>query len=173
MVLCEAAGMVPQLARITDPYDVAVASSGGFESVTEQHRLAVKIANEGRRVELLHLGDHDPSGAHLHLSLIENIAAFAETLGGRVSFKRLAVTPQQIAALNLPTAPPKTTDRRAFRGGTCQLEAIAPDVIRTILEDAIKERIDPAAYARLLEHEEAERDRLVQLIAASLPGRER
>ena len=78
IVLCEAAGMAPQLARVTDPYGVEVISSGGFESVTEQYRLAVEIANEGRTVEILHIGDHDPSGAHLYLALIENIAAFAD-----------------------------------------------------------------------------------------------
>jgi hypothetical protein len=171
MVLCEAAGMVPQLARITDPYDVPVISSGGFESVTEQYRLAVEIADARRPVELLHLGDHDPSGAHLYLYLIENIAAFAERLGGAVSFTRLAVIPEQIATLNLPTAPAKETDKRAFRGDTCQVESIAPDVLATILDGAIKARFDPSAYYRVLVYEREERERLVKLIAAGLSGR--
>jgi hypothetical protein len=170
MVLCEAAGMAPQLARVTGQYDVPVISSGGFESVTEQYRLAVEIAGEGRPVEVLHVGDHDPSGAHLFLSLTENVVAFANKFGGDVTFTRLAVIPEQITRLSLPTAPAKGTDNRAFRGDTCQAESIAPDVLATLLEDVIKERLDPAAYYRVLLQEEEERDRLTRLIVAGLPG---
>ena len=79
------------------------------------------------------------------------------------------MTPEQIAALNLPTVPPKTTDKRAFRGETCQVESIAPDALATILENAIKERLDPSAYYRVLVQEREERERLVRLIAVGLP----
>jgi hypothetical protein len=37
VVSCEAAGMVPQVARVANPYGVPVISSGGFESLTEKH----------------------------------------------------------------------------------------------------------------------------------------
>jgi hypothetical protein len=60
---------------------------------------------------------------------------------GAVTISRLAVTPEQIAAYDLPTAPPKPTDRRAFAGQTCQAEALAPDVLASILRDAIEARI--------------------------------
>ena len=78
------------------------------------------------------------------------------------------MTPQQISA-DLPTAPAKPGDNRAFRGETCQVESIAPDVLATILEDAIKARLDPSAYYRILKQEREERDRLVRLIATGLP----
>jgi hypothetical protein len=49
ITLCEAAGMVPQLAAVANPYGVSVNSSGGFDSVTEKHGLAEKIKSfEGR-----------------------------------------------------------------------------------------------------------------------------
>jgi hypothetical protein len=63
------------------------------------------------------------------------------------------VTPEQIAAFNLPTAPPKPTDRRAFAGETCQAEALAPDVLAGILRNAIVTRIDRRAYERVLRRE--------------------
>jgi hypothetical protein len=44
---CEAAGMVPQLARIADPYGVEVCSSGGFDSLTVKHQVAARWANAG------------------------------------------------------------------------------------------------------------------------------
>jgi hypothetical protein len=152
-VLCEAAGMVDQLANVALGYGVPVFSSGGFESVTEKHGFAAEIAADPRSLEVLHIGDHDPSGAHLFLALSEDVKAFAADLDGAVAFTRLAVTPEQISALRLPTAPAKLTDHRAFVGATCQAEAIAPDVLADIVRNAIKGRIDRAAYERVLKRE--------------------
>jgi hypothetical protein len=152
-VLCEAAGMVAQLANIALDYGVPVFSSGGFESVTEKHGFAAEIAADPRSLEVLHIGDHDPSGAHLFLALSEDVKAFAVDLGGAVTFTRLAVTPEQVSALRLPTAPAKPTDDRAFVGATCQAEAIAPDVLADIVCNAIEGRIDRAAYERVLKRE--------------------
>jgi len=90
VVTCEAAGMVPQLARVANPYGITAMSSGGFDSVTEKHRFAVEVANDDRPTEVLDTGDHDPSGAHKYLSYAEDIQAFARELGGEVSFTRLA-----------------------------------------------------------------------------------
>ena len=83
---------------------------------------------------MLHIGDHDPSGAHLFLALAEDVQAFAIELGGVIEFSRLAVTPQQIDRLRLVTAPPKATDRapstarpvrpKRFRP-TCSLQSYA------------------------------------------------
>src|SRR5215510_8854793 len=105
-VICEAAGMVPQLARVAEPYGVTVMSSGGFDSVTEKHRFAAALARHKRPTEVLHIGDHDPSGAHMFLAFLEDVEAFTRDLGGEATFARLAVTPEQIAEYGLSTAPP-------------------------------------------------------------------
>ena len=118
------------------------------------------MADDGRRTEVLHIGDHDPSGAHLFLALAEDVKAFAVELGGIVEFSRLAVTPTQIDTLRLVTAPPKATDRRAFNGATCQAEAIPPDVLAEILRDAIETRVDRKALARVLKREKQTRSEL-------------
>ena len=100
----------------------------------ERHREASlrarALTSYGEPVEVLHIGDHDPSGAHLFLALAEDVKAFAWRYDLDVTFTRLAVTPDQIEALALPTAPPKATDNRAFEGETCQAEAIPPDDAR-------------------------------------------
>lgn len=110
---------------------------------------------EYEAVEVLHLGDHDPSGVHLFLSMADDVETLAADLGLDVDieFTRLAVTPRQIAALGLPTAPPKPTDRRRFEGATVQLEAIPPDVLAVIVSDAIEERLDRVAYDAVLAEE--------------------
>ena len=142
LLLCEAAGMVPQLARAVEDYGLPVISSGGFESVTEKHALALDLSAHSEPVEVLHIGDHDPSGAHLFLALAEDVEAFGMRYGLEITFTRLAVTPDQIEAMALPTAPAKATDNRAFEGETCQAEAIAPDAPAAIVRDALDERID-------------------------------
>ena len=106
-----------------------------------KHDLAAEFSREGE-VMVLHIGDHDPSGVHMFSSLGEDIQAFAASYGGAVRFFRLAVTPAQIAAYGLPTAPPKTTDRRSFDGLTTQAESLPPDVLADIVEQAIVARVD-------------------------------
>lgn len=151
VVMCEAAGMAPQLERVAEPYGITVMSSGGFDSVTDKYKFASELAaDDTRPTEVLHIGDHDPSGAHMFLALAEDVTAFTRALGGEVDFTRLAVTPEQIAAYDLPTAPPKITDRRAFSGQTCQAEALAPNDLAEILRDAIDERLNERAYKRAL-----------------------
>jgi hypothetical protein len=159
-VMCEAAGMVPQLERVAHPYGIAVISSGGFDSLTDKYKFAAELADHDRPTEVLHIGDHDPSGVHLYLALLEDVKAFAQRLGGEVMFDRLAVTPPQIERYALPTAPAKATDDRAFGGDTCQAEALAPDQLATILRDAIESRLDRAAYDAALRRERQIRRRL-------------
>lgn len=111
-LLCEAAGMAPMLARATREYGVPVLSSGGFDSLTAKHDLARELAEvmrAGQVAEVLHIGDHDPSGVHLFTALAEDVSAMVRSIGGGtcLRFTRLAVTPEQIAALGLPTAPPE------------------------------------------------------------------
>jgi hypothetical protein len=153
LILCEAAGMVPQLARAVEDYGLPVISSGGFESVTEKHDLALKLSQHIEPVEALHIGDHDPSGAHLFLSLAEDVEAFGQAYDLNVTFTRLAVTREQIAAYNLDTAPAKASDNRAFEGETCQVEAIAPDDLARIIQEAIEERLDREVYDGVLNAE--------------------
>jgi hypothetical protein len=190
VVWCEAAGMLPQLARIANPYGIDVYSCGGFDSLTEKYKQAEAITKANRPTEVLHIGDHDPSGGSMFNALSEDVQAFASSGLVRirdpecgmtpfgpprssrpVQFSRLAVTPQQITDLRLPTAPPKPSDNRAFRGQTCQAEAIAPDVLADILRRAIESRIDRAAYQRILEKEERERAEVIQRLRPTLRRR--
>jgi hypothetical protein len=162
VVVCEAAGMAPQLGRVANPFGVKVLSGGGFDSLTDKHRFAAELASQGRPTIVLHIGDHDPSGVSMFLAFLEDVEAFTRELGGNASFTRLAVTPQQIAQFNLPTAPPKLTDARAFAGQTCQAEALAPDVLANILRDAIEARIDLRVLERVKRRERRIRRELIR-----------
>ena len=144
--------MVPQLERVASEYGISVLSSGGFDSVTSKHSVARRIS-DWECVHVLHIGDHDPSGVHVFYSLAEDVEEFADAYGGEVEFTRLAVTPDQIESMGLPTTPPKRTDNRSFSGQTCQAEAIPPDELSRIVRDAIESRMDLDVYRQVVDTE--------------------
>ena len=147
LIAVEAAGMVPQIERVAHAYSVPVRSSGGFDSLNAKHALARELSRWSA-AEVLHLGDHDPSGVHVFANLVADVGAFVRAMGGDVAFTRLAVTPMQAADLRLPTAPRKESDRRRFAGiggnpdATVQAEAIPPDELAAIVQEALELRFD-------------------------------
>jgi len=167
LLVCEAAGMAPQIQRVADPFGITVRSGGGFDSTTDQHSTARAIAASGYPTEMLHIGDLDPSGAHLCLAWLENVEAFTREYGGEVTTTRLAVTRQQVRELRLETSPPKPTDNRAFEGPACQAEAIPPDVLARIVREAIESRIDWGAYDAVLRREKRQRAKIRRSIGAA------
>jgi hypothetical protein len=153
---CEAQGMVPQLVRTAARYDVPVLSSGGFDSLTDEHRVAKRWSDHP--VTVLHLGDHDPSGVHCFSALAQDVGAFATNYGGDVEFVRLAVTIEQAERFELEPAPPKATDRRRFHGNkTFQLEALDPRALTSIVRGGIEKQLDMEAYEAVLAAEEKAR----------------
>jgi hypothetical protein len=167
-VLCEAAGMQPQLATVANEYSIPVYSSGGFDSLTAKYELARRIIRRRKPTIILHLGDYDPSGVSIFDSLAADVAAFvdADKLDGytTVDFRRVALTEQQVDEYALPTAPPKDSDSRSvsWRGQTCQLEALAPDDLAETLRDVIEGWLDREQLADDRYTEFSERQRLTR-----------
>lgn len=127
---------------------------------------ALRAAADGHRaVRVFVVSDWDQSGVHLFSALAEDVTAFAavDAPGTEVVFERLAVTEQQIADYQLPTAPPKASDHRSFSGtSTTQAEALPPDVLAAVLKVAITAHRDMRVLAALLEREDDERRHLLQ-----------
>ena len=161
LVWCEASGMLPQLERVCSPYGIAVASSGGFDSLTVKHQAGRMLGGTGL-VEVLHVGDFDPSGECMFDALAEDVASFAFSYGNVVAFSRLAVTEDHIREFDLPTAPPKPSSHQDKKRmiETVQAEALDPATLAQILEDGILDRIDLDVYRLAVETEAAEREAL-------------
>jgi hypothetical protein len=167
---CEAAGMIQQLYRVATRFSVPVYSSSGFDSLTAKKTLADRICATGKPAVVLHLGDHDPSGESLFDVIAEDVGAFVAADRPNslvtVQFQRIGLTAGQVRSYGLPTAPAKATDSRSKRwtGGTCQLEALAPDQIAGLVEDAIRAIIDADLMQADLEAEKRERRELTRLL---------
>ncbi len=147
-----------------------VQSCGGYDSVTEKHKLAKWIAESDRPVTVLHVGDLDPSGEDMFSNLSRDIPAFVSDMPPSyhcektwLDMVRIAVTREQAEALNLPTQPPKKDDPRTanFEGETVQCEAVPPDVLAEIVREAIVSRLDMDVFDANLdvESESASRSR--------------
>jgi urease beta subunit len=167
-VWCETGGMTVQLAKVAGQYGIDVHSGGGFDSLSGKHAAALRAAdNPEIETHILHIGDDDPSGVHVYSSLAEDVIAFASSFGARVVFQRVAVTPAQAARYGLPTAPRKASDNRKFEGqDTTQAEALPPDLLASLLTEAIEAHRDPDVHRQVLEREEADRNRLRGLLGA-------
>ena len=69
----------------------------------------------------------------------------------------------------MPTRPTKRSDTRAagFRGGSVEVDAIPPTILREIVEDAITSHIDPEALRLTQVAEQSERDILTRMIGGT------
>ncbi len=164
----EAAGMVPQLARVAHEFGITVYSSGGFDSLTVKHDAAERMLERDVPTLVLHVGDHDPSGLSIFDSAGEDIAALVEGLRGdqEPEFRRVAVTEEQIAFYGLPESPAKKTDKRGdWLGGTVQAEALSPADLAEQVRGAIETEIDRKVLGDLLAVERAERDQALDWVS--------
>lgn len=153
-VLCEAAGMLPQLNRVARPYGIPVRSSGGFDSTTVKHSQGKFYGQMGKPVIVLHIGDLDPSGEHIHKNLNEDVGAFTRHYGGALSVYRIAVTASQMYEYRLPTGIPKEDDDREFPYDfTVQAEALPPDVLASIVKGAIERHTDMDIWEKAVERQ--------------------
>lgn len=91
-----------------------------------------------------------------------------------IYFERIAVTPEQIAAWDLPTRPTKQTDSRAsaFDGESVEVDAIHPDRLRELVAECTERHIDQRKLAMLRVAEASERD-LINKMAEELSEDER
>jgi hypothetical protein len=172
---CEAADMIPQLAKVAERFSVPVYSAGGFASLSAVRHIANRAVERNVPTVLLDVGDFDPSGESIFAAMAEDAAAFVRddrTIHTpNIESVRVALTRDQVDRYQLPTAPPKATDSRSrtWPGGTCQLEALPPDVLAGLVEDAIIEHLNADLLEATLLAERSERAELLGLPAGVVP----
>jgi hypothetical protein len=155
------------LIDVTDPWDVPLMVTRGYASLSYLHGAAQIIKTKRKPAFLYYFGDHDPSGLDITRTVEEGIREFAPS--AELAFKRVAVTPEQIDSLALPTRPTKATDSRSkgFEGASVEVDAIPPADLRRMVEDCITGHIDQEVYDRLMLVEKQERETLWSLAARS------
>jgi hypothetical protein len=150
------------LKPVLDEYGIGFRVLHGFSSATSVYDVA--MSDDSRPLIALYVGDYDPSG--LYMSEADLPKRLKDYGGDHVDLRRIALTGEQV--LDLPSFPAadKLRDPRhewftEKHGDRCwELDALDPRDLRDCVEAAIKELIEPVAWARCETVNKAERESL-------------
>lgn len=155
------------VASVCDRLDVPYFACKGYNSQSEQWGAAMRMKRylqEGKTPIIFHLGDHDPSGIDMTRDNRDRLEMF---MGG-VELERLALNMNQIRQYNPPPNPAKEADSRfaayieLYGDESWELDALEPQVLVGLIEQAILDIRDEDAYAEV-SAVESEHLRLLQL----------
>jgi hypothetical protein len=152
---------------VTEKYDVPLMVTRGFSSETFAYEAVAQRGDDERDYLIYYFGDFDRSGADAARSLHEKLSRFAADCPFRIIFKQLAVTKGQIKRFRLSTRPPKrvsAADRNWPHDFACELDALDPDRMRLLVEEAIKKHLPQHQLQVLMAAEESEREVLHALV---------
>jgi hypothetical protein len=154
---------------VTGRYDVPLGVLRGYASESFAWTVAQSVMQGAGEVFIYQLGDHDPSGVDAWRAFTAKVTGFVDEhytdTADWLHFERLAVTPEQITAMGLPTRPTKQADSRAarFAGESVEVDAIPAPELRRILIAAIEQHIDQHALHAAQAAEASERDILTAM----------
>ncbi|OPX33821.1 MAG: hypothetical protein B1H12_11195 [Desulfobacteraceae bacterium 4484_190.2] len=162
------------LSEITYAYDVNLMVVRGQVSRTaifESYERFAENLERGKNCHLYYAGDFDPSGLSIFNSLKERIRQYG-TDGERITFERIALTPEQIDAYNLPSDPGKQSDPNYKRfvseygDSVVELDSLPPEALRDIVRNCIEKHIDQVLLSQVREIEQEEQTILQTLTQA-------
>lgn len=165
-VWVEKAALAGVIAPACNRWRVPYFACRGYVSQSAQYEAGKRVAarqEEGKRVTIVHLGDHDPSGIDMTRDNDDRLTMFAR-MG--VHVERVALNMNQIEEHRPPPNPAKESDSRfknyrdRFGDESWELDALDPSVIDQLLEEEISDRVDGSQWAIDLEAEEASRAEL-------------
>lgn len=167
--------------RVTDRYSITSLACRGYMSQSEMWEAGqrfIRRINEGKRVVVLHLGDHDPSGIDMSRDNGERLSNFighdfyADEVEHVFELKRIALNMDQVRQYNPPPNPAKMTDSRAedyvamYGNQSWELDALPPDVLDALISEEIGLLVDFDRFEQARADEEEYRDRINRLITA-------
>jgi len=168
------------LDSICPKLDVDYFSCRGYTSLSEIWKAGQRLkrsAEQGKKVVVLHFGDHDPSGMDMSRDIRDRVRLFMDGYGDQLKVLRCALNMAQVNRLNPVPNPAKLSDSRAKRyiaeygSSSWELDALDPrELVRLVTAGVVKFRDDRlwhAAQAR----EQAGRDQLAKVAEAVAAGK--
>lgn len=172
------------LKRITEKYHIPILVNRGYSSASamfDSYQRFKKAYSKGQDVKILYLGDFDPSGIDMIRDIKDRTLQFimgdfgwecSETSASNFGFSVLAIalTLEQIKQYNPPPNPAKVSDPRAkdfikqFGRTSWEVDALRPDVLNNLLEQAILDSIDEDNFLEIVGREDADKDKLRSLV---------
>jgi hypothetical protein len=175
LMMVEKQGLGGVFRPVTRQFAVPLLPQRGYSSLTFLKEGAEILIHGDKPAHVYYFADFDPSGQNAPKVAERRLREFAPEI--ELDFTTLAVTPEQIARLALPTRPTKKDDARlaAFESehgvgtGSVELDAVDPNVLRALAQRAIEIHLPPARYAELMQLEADDRATLRGLIDQIAP----
>lgn len=146
---------------VTIRNDIALGACKGYPSLTFLNDTAKRFMDaeeEGKQPVILYFGDYDPSGEDIPRSIEENI----KKLGcSSIVVQRIALMKEQVLEWELPPAPVKEGDSRSANWdglGQVELDAVEPNKLRRLCQEAIDSVFNENLYAELQRQEDEEEE---------------
>jgi hypothetical protein len=134
----------------------------GFASESVVQSLAEDTRRSGKPRVILSLNDYDPSGSLMLNDIVQRALHYAPD--AEFHCEQVALTREQVTRYKLPTRPTKTEkNSHALHFAdpeSVELDALDPDVLEELLENAIERHMDQDALAVMQLAEESERNSL-------------
>ncbi len=173
-VWIEKEALVGVISSICRQLDVNYFACRGYNSQTEAWNAGQRIKHQvcmGKKVTILHLGDHDPSGIDMTRDNDDRTQLFSENFGDdEVKIKRIALNMDQVEQYNPPPNPAKMTDSRFAGyineyGESCwELDALDPEVIQDLVEGEVNALRDYEKWDKAVNRQQHARD-LIQAVS--------
>ena len=161
------------LKRITSHYHIKLMVNRGYCSCTAMHEAYKRFQEQeesGKKIVLLYLGDHDPSGLDMDRDIKERLEEF----GVDVEVRRIGLTSEQIKKYNPPTNPAKFKDPRAkdyiekFGKSSWEVDALNPKILHELVKENVEELIDMEKFEEKIEQEEKDKEKLEEFRDANI-----
>ena len=168
------------LKKITEKFHIPIMVNRGYSSASAMYDAYKRFVNEGayqqRPIKILYLGDHDPSGLDMIRDIEERIWEFqnGDDDGEWVDqmefeVEPIALTKSQIGMYEPPPNPAKVTDPRAgdyiheHGNVSWEVDALRPEILNEILENAIVDEIDEEMYEEMVSKEDEAKKKIKTL----------
>jgi len=167
-VWVEKDAQVDVISQACEPLDVSYFSCRGYVSQSEMWGAAQRLmrrSHDGRKLLLVHLGDHDPSG----IDMTRDIGSRLEVFGIDLKVERIALNMNQIEDQRPPPNPAKITDSRArayienYGKDSWELDALDPDFTVNLITEVVKRYRDEGLWDELVREENEHRYDLGQV----------
>jgi len=135
-------------------WDVPYFSCRGYTSQSEMWSAAQRMRNlveeNGCKIIVLHLGDHDPSGIDMTRDIQDRLKLLS--VQSSITVKRIALNMDQIKKYDPPPNPAKLSDSRAadyinnFGHDSWELDALDPVVLQKLVSKHIQKLLNLKKY---------------------------
>lgn len=152
------------LSGVLDPVcrqlDINITANKGYCSSSTMYEIGKRLGNKydnGKKICVIYLGDHDPSGIDMTRDVDERLQMFSRLCD--IEVVRVALNWDQVELWHPPENPAKETDSRfaayveRYGESSWELDAVEPTALAGLVSDAVLERRDDELWDKAIAEE--------------------